>query len=207
MQQNGGGERADRRQNGAMIESELLLHGYRLGVFPMAMEDDSIEWFSPDPRGIIPLDGFHLPHAARRVWEQRKFEIKIDTAFADVIRECAEREETWINREIVASYERLHALGHAHSLEVWQKGKLQGGLYGVAIGGAFFGESMFHHVTNASKIALAALVERMRARKFILLDTQWLTPHLVQFGAIEVPRVQYLQLLDRALNLPRRFAD
>jgi len=190
-----------------MIESELLLHGYRLGVFPMAMEDDSIEWFSPDPRGIIPLDGFHLPHAARRVWEQRKFEIKIDTAFADVIRECAEREETWINREIVASYERLHALGHAHSLEVWQKGKLQGGLYGVAIGGAFFGESMFHHVTNASKIALAALVERMRARKFILLDTQWLTPHLVQFGAIEVPRVQYLQLLDRALNLPRRFAD
>jgi len=207
LQQNGGGERADRRQNGAMIESELLLHGYRLGVFPMAMEDDSIEWFSPDPRGIIPLDGFHLPHAARRVWEQRKFEIKIDTAFADVIRECAEREETWINREIVASYERLHALGHAHSLEVWQKGKLQGGLYGVAIGGAFFGESMFHHVTNASKIALAALVERMRARKFILLDTQWLTPHLVQFGAIEVPRVQYLQLLDRALNLPRRFAD
>ena len=207
MQENGGGERAARRQNGAMIESDLLLHGYRLGVFPMAMEDDSIEWFSPDPRGIIPLDSFHLPHAARRAWEQRKFEIKIDTAFADVIRECAKREETWINREIVASYERLHALGHAHSLEVWQNGKLAGGLYGVAIGGAFFGESMFHHVTNASKIALAALVERLRARKFILLDTQWLTPHLVQFGAIEIPRVQYLLLLDRALNLPRRFVN
>ena len=188
-----------------MIEPELLLQGYRLGVFPMAMEDDSIEWFSPDPRGIIPLDAFHLPHTARRSWEQKNFEIKVDTAFGEVIRECAEREETWINREIVASYERLHALGHAHSLEVWQNRRLVGGLYGVAIGGAFFGESMFHRVTNASKIALAALVERMRERKFILLDTQWLTPHLVQFGAIQIPRLKYLELLDRAVNLRRRF--
>jgi leucyl/phenylalanyl-tRNA--protein transferase len=190
-----------------MIEPELLLQGYRLGVFPMAMEDDSIEWFSPDPRGIIPLQDFHLPHAARRSWEQKKFQIKLNTAFGEVIRECAEREETWINREIVASYEKLHALGHAHSLEVWQNGQLVGGLYGVAIGGAFFGESMFHRVTNASKIALAALVERMRERKFILLDTQWVTPHLVQFGAIEIPRVKYLELLDQAVNLGRRFVD
>lgn len=190
-----------------MIEPELLLQGYRLGVFPMAMEDDSIQWFSPNPRGIIPLDRFHLPHAARRCWEQKKFEVKLDSAFAQVIRECAQREETWINAEIVESYERLHALGHAHSLEVWQDGKLAGGLYGVAIGGAFFGESMFHHVTNASKIALAALVERMRQRKLMLLDTQWVTPHLLQFGAVEIPRSKYLQLLETAVSLPRRFAD
>src|SRR5207248_1113491 len=126
---------------------------------------------------------------------------------SEVIRECAEREATWINREIVASYENLHAAGHAHCVEVWQNGKLVGGLYGVAIGGAFFGESMFHRATNASKIALGALVERMRARKFMLLDTQWVTPHLVQFGAIEIPRAKYLELLDRALNLHRRFVD
>lgn len=188
-----------------MIEPELLLQGYRLGVFPMAMEDDSIAWFSPDPRAIIPLDRFHVPHALRRVQRQEVFEIRIDNRFSDVIRACAKREDTWINREIVESYEQLHELGFAHSVEAWSKGKLAGGLYGVVIGGAFFGESMFHRVTDASKIALVALVDRLRARKFVLLDTQWLTPHLAQFGAVEIPREQYLHRLARAVELARKF--
>jgi leucyl/phenylalanyl-tRNA---protein transferase len=188
-----------------MIPAELLLQGYRLGVFPMAMEDDSIEWFSPERRGIIPLETFHLPHAARRAWARKSFEVRIDSAFSEVIRACARRDETWINEEIVASYEHLHAIGHAHSVEAWQKGKLTGGLYGVAVGGGFFGESMFHRVTDASKIALAALVEQLKRQRFVLLDTQWLTPHLLQFGAIEVSRAEYLELLERAVNLKRSF--
>ena len=188
-----------------MIEPELLLQGYRLGVFPMAMEDDSIAWFSPDPRGVLPLEGFHLPHGSRRAWRQKTFEIRFDHRFGEVIRACAKREDTWINREIVASYEQLHDLGHAHSVEAWNNGKLAGGLYGVAIGGAFFGESMFHRETNASKIALVALVEHLRATKFALLDTQWLTPHLAQFGAIEISRSNYLKQLKRAVDLPRKF--
>jgi len=188
-----------------MIEAELLLQGYRLGVFPMAMEDDSIAWFSPDPRAIIPLDRFHVPHDLRRVQRQEVFEIRIDNRFGDVIRACAKRQDTWINREIVESYEQLHKLGFAHSVEAWSKGKLAGGLYGVTIGGAFFGESMFHRERDASKIALVALVERLRAKKFVLLDTQWLTLHLAQFGAIEISREQYLHALVRAVDLARKF--
>jgi leucyl/phenylalanyl-tRNA--protein transferase len=190
-----------------MIKPDLLLQGYRLGVFPMAMEDDSIGWFSPDPRAIIPPEDFHVPHALRRVARKEFFEIKIDNQFSDVIEACAKREDTWINREIVESYTRLHQLGYAHSVETWSKGKLAGGLYGVAIGGAFFGESMFHRERDASKIALVALVEHLRAKKFALLDTQWLTPHLRQFGAIEVSREHYLRLLARAVELPRKFLD
>ena len=188
-----------------MIPAELLLQGYRLGIFPMAMEDDSIEWFSPERRGIIPLETFHLPHTAKRALARKSFEIKIDTAFSEVIRACAKRDETWINDEIVASYENLHALGYAHSVETWQQGTLTGGLYGVAIGGGFFGESMFHRVTDASKIALAGLVEQLKRQRFVLLDTQWLTPHLLQFGAVEVARPEYLELLDRAVSLKRSF--
>jgi leucyl/phenylalanyl-tRNA--protein transferase len=188
-----------------MIDPELLLQGYRLGVFPMAMEDDSIGWFSPDPRAIIPLQDFHVPHALGRVLRKGAFETKIDNSFAEVIRACAKRQDTWINREIIESYERLHELGHAHSVEAWSEGKLAGGLYGVAIGGAFFGESMFHRTRDASKIALVALVEHLRAKKFALLDTQWLTPHLQQFGAIEISREHYLKLLARAVELPRKF--
>ena len=188
-----------------MIEPELLLQGYRLGVFPMAMEDDSIAWFSPDPRAIIPLDRFHVPHDLRRVQRKQAFEIKTDNRFAEVIRACAERKDTWINREIIESYEKLHELGYAHSIETWSNGKLAGGLYGVTVGGAFFGESMFHKVTDASKIALVALVEHLRARKFGLLDTQWLTPHLAQFGAIEISRTEYLHLLTGAVELERKF--
>ena len=188
-----------------MIDSELLLQGYRLGVFPMAMEDDSIAWFSPDPRAIIPLENFHVPHALRRVARKKLFEIKIDNRFSEVIRACAKRNDTWINREIIESFERLHELGHAHSIEAWGQNKLAGGLYGVAIGGAFFGESMFHHVTDASKIALVALVEHLREKRFALLDTQWTTPHLQQFGVIEISRDQYLKSLERAVELPRKF--
>ena len=190
-----------------MIDPEVLLQGYRLGVFPMAMQDDEIGWFSPDPRAILPLKEFHVPHTLERIARKKAFDIRVDASFVEVMRQCANRKETWINAEIVESYTRLHQLGHAHSVEAWRDGKLVGGLYGVSIGGAFFGESMFHHVRDASKIALVALVERLRKRKFVLLDTQWTTPHLRQFGAVEIPRTKYLHLLATAVNLPRRFAD
>jgi leucyl/phenylalanyl-tRNA--protein transferase len=188
-----------------MIDPELLIQGYRLGVFPMALGDDSIEWFSPNPRAILPLENLHVPHALRRLIRKKVFEITINSAFSEVIEGCAKRKDTWINHEISESYTRLHELGHAHSVEAWKDGKLAGGLYGVAVGGAFFGESMFHRVTDASKIALVALVGHLRARKFSLLDTQWLTPHLQQFGGIEISRNHYLGLLRRAVDLPRRF--
>jgi leucyl/phenylalanyl-tRNA---protein transferase len=188
-----------------MIAPELLLQGYRLGVFPMALQDDSIGWFSPDPRAIIPLQDFHVPHALRRVLGKGKFGIKVDNSFAEVIRACAKREDTWINSQIIESYGRLHQLGYAHSVEAWREGKIVGGLYGVALGGAFFGESMFHRERDASKVALVALVEHLRGKRFVLLDTQWLTPHLAQFGAIEIPREHYLKLLKRAVELSRNF--
>ncbi len=171
----------------------------------MGMEDGSIEWFSPDPRGIIPLAEFHIPHALERTLRKGLFETRINSAFTRVMRRCAQRDETWINIEIIKSYTHLHEQGHAHSVETWQEGRLVGGLYGVTLGGAFFGESMFHDVTDASKVALATLVERLRARNFVLLDTQWLTPHLQRFGAIEVSRRQYMHLLTRAVALARTF--
>lgn len=189
----------------SMIAPEVLLQGYRLGVFPMAMEDGSVEWFSPDPRGIIPLDGFKIPHGLQRTLRKGVFEIRIDTAFARVIRRCAERSETWINGEIIRSYTRLHELGFAHSVETWFEGELVGGLYGVSLGAAFFGESMFHEKTDASKVALCALVERLRRQRFILLDTQWLTRHLQQFGAIKISRREYMHLLTRAVASSRTF--
>jgi leucyl/phenylalanyl-tRNA--protein transferase len=190
-----------------MIPAELLLHAYRHAVFPMAMENGEIAWFSPDPRAVIPLDAFHVPHGLKRTLKKGLFEIRINTAFETVMRACAEREETWINEVIVASYVNLHRSGHAHSVEAWQEGRLVGGLYGVALGGAFFGESMFHEVTDASKVALHALVERLRQRHFTLLDTQWLTPHLVTFGAIEIPRLEYQRQLGKSVDQERHFID
>jgi leucyl/phenylalanyl-tRNA--protein transferase len=189
-----------------MIEPEVLLQGYRLGVFPMAMADGAIEWFSPDPRAILPLREFHVPHTVERAFKKGTFQIRINVSFTEVMRECARRPETWINNEIIASYTRLHELGHAHSVEAWKDGVLAGGLYGVSVGGAFFGESMFYRVRDASKVALLGLVEHMRSRKFVLLDTQWVTPHLEQFGATEIPRADYLHLLTTAVNLPRTFS-
>jgi len=189
-----------------MIAPEVLLQGYRLGVFPMGMEDGAIEWFSPHRRGIIPLETFHVPHGLQRTLRKGKFEVRINTAFSEVIERCSKRDETWISSEIISSYVRLHELGHAHSVESWHEGTLAGGLYGVSLGGAFFGESMFHQVTDASKVALVGLVARLRERRFALLDTQWLTAHLQQFGAIEVSRRQYMHLLTRAVALQRSFA-
>ena len=174
----------------------------------MAMENGEVAWFSPDPRAIIPLDEhFHIPHGLKRTLKKDVFEIRIDSAFSTVIRKCAERKETWINPEIIASYENLHHHGMAHSVEAWFEGRLAGGLYGVAQGGAFFGESMYHEVTDASKVALVALVERLRRRGFVLLDTQWTTPHLVRFGAHEIPRATYLKRLAKALELNPVFRD
>ena len=164
-------------------------------------EDGRIAWFSPQKRGLIPLDGaFHIPHGLKRALRKRLFEVRIDTAFAEVVKGCAEREETWIDGTIRASYQALHDLGYAHSVECWDADGLQGGLYGVALGRAFFGESMFSRKTDASKIALVHLVDWLRGRGFVLLDTQWMTGHLRTFGGMEVPRATYLRLLARALE-------
>lgn len=189
-----------------MIPLQQLLKAYASGSFPMA-DEGGIRWYSPNPRGVIPLDRFHVPRRLARIIRQRRFEIRVDSAFRRVIEACAaDREEgTWINDEIVESYCALHAAGPAHSVEVWVAGELVGGLYGVALGGAFFGESMFHHATDASKVALAALVERLRVHEFALLDVQWVTPHLEMFGATEIAKRRYLMLLEEALRLSERW--
>jgi leucyl/phenylalanyl-tRNA--protein transferase len=189
------------------IEPEFLLKAYQLGVFPMAMHDGEIAWFSPDPRGIIPLDTFHIPHGLKRVLKKNPFEVRINHAFLETMAGCADRPSTWIDRAIVRSYHRLFEMGYAHSVETWQDGQLVGGLYGVALGGAFFGESMFSRVADASKVALVHLVERMRNRGFTLLDTQWSTPHLKQFGCEDISRSRYMRLLDRALSVHPTFVD
>jgi leucyl/phenylalanyl-tRNA--protein transferase len=173
----------------------------------MAMHDGEIAWFSPDPRGIIPLDTFHVPHGLKRVLRKAPFEVRVNAAFAETMEGCADRPSTWIDEAITRSYRRLHEMGFAHSVETWQDGRLVGGLYGVALGGAFFGESMFSRVADASKVALVHLVERMRERGFRLLDTQWSTPHLRQFGCEDIPRSRYMRLLERALAVRAKFAD
>ena len=190
------------------LTPELLVRAYRTGVFPMAeRRDGPIFWYAPDPRAAIPLDEFHVPRSLRRTIARGTFEVRVNTAFPAVIRACAARAETWISDEIEGAYTELHRLGFAHSVESWRDGELAGGLYGVALGGAFFGESMFSRATDASKVALVALVERLRARGFTLLDVQFLTPHLARFGAVEIPRREYEHRLTVALRLPRRFAD
>jgi leucyl/phenylalanyl-tRNA--protein transferase len=191
-----------------MLAPDDLLAAYSQGVFPMAVNArGDIHWFSPDPRAIIPLDErFHVPHGLKRRLKQNPFEITVDKDFECVMRECGKRREgTWISEEMIESYCELHRLGFAHSVETRLDGKLVGGLYGVHIGGAFFGESMFHRATDASKVALVALVERLRERGFALLDTQWQTPHLARFGTIEIPRREYLRLLKKAVNMKRAF--
>lgn len=193
-----------------MIDVDTLLSAYASGWFPMAIAPGEIRWYSPDPRGIIPLETFHVPARLSRVVRSARFEIRIDADFEGVMRGCAERrgpEGTWIDDEILESYVALHRAGFAHSVETWQERRLVGGLYGVAIGGAFFGESMFHRVPDASKVALVALVERLRARRFVLLDTQWVTEHLLQFGAAEISRRRYLRLLAEALEMDAHFID
>jgi leucyl/phenylalanyl-tRNA--protein transferase len=191
------------------LTTEMLLNAYAQGIFPMAVDEvGTIAWFSPDPRAIIPLDdGFHIPHGLKRTLKKNPFELTVNRAFSDVIQGCATAHgESWISEEIIRAYSELHKMGCAHSVEAWSEGQLAGGLYGVHLGGAFFGESMFHRVTDASKVVLVALVERLRARGFTLLDTQWTTPHLARFGACEVSRMRYLRLLKSALNRDCRFS-
>lgn len=193
-----------------MISKELLVSAYASGWFPMAVDPGDIRWYSPDPRGIIPLDAFHVPRRLARVMRRGVYRVEIDRDFEGVIRACAEMERsdedgTWIDDEIIESYCALHDDGLAHSVEAWLGDRLVGGLYGVALRGAFFGESMFHTATDASKVALVALVERLRDRGYALLDIQWVTEHLEQFGAIQVPRDRYLELLTAALRRECRF--
>lgn len=192
-----------------MIAADALLSAYASGWFPMAVAQGDIRWYSPDPRGVIPLETFHAPRRLARTLRQQRFEIRVNTDFRGVITACADRADAdgnWIDTEIVESYCALHAQGYAHSVEVWRDAALVGGLYGVSLRGAFFGESMFHRTSDASKIALVALVERLRARGYVLLDTQWVTEHLVQFGAVEIPRRRYLRMLDAALRVDATFA-
>ncbi len=171
----------------------------------MAVEPGHIEWFSPELRGILLLNEFHVPHGLRRSLKAQKWRATIDTVFPEVISACAKREETWIDDIILATYCRLFDLGHAHSLEIWLDDELAGGLYGVTIGGVFFGESMFSARPNSSKVALKVLVDLLKAGGFLLLDTQWATPHLEQFGIRAVPRSAYISFLKNALNISAQF--
>ncbi len=190
------------------LTPEIVLRAYAEGLFPMAERHDDPElfWVSPEQRGIFPLDAFHVPKRLARTVRSDRFEVSTDTAFVDVMRACAApapgREESWINDEILRLYIALHASGHAHSLECRRDGRLVGGLYGVRLGGAFFGESMFSRETDASKVALVHLVARLRRGGFKLLDTQFLTAHLARFGAIEIPREAYLVKLSEAIATP-----
>jgi len=187
------------------LTPELLLRAYAIGVFPMAegRDDPRIVFVEPDRRGILPLDGFHLPRSLAKTIRRGRFEIRVDTAFAEVLQGCAattaKRRDTWINAEIEGLYNQLFLRGFAHSVETWQDGVLVGGLYGVALGAAFFGESMFSRATDASKVALADLVGRLRRGGFTLLDTQFLTEHLARFGALEIDRDAYRDLLEEAV--------
>jgi len=192
---------------GLTLTPEGVLVAYRHGVFPMADErSGEVLWFRPDPRAIIPLDGFHVSRSLARTLRRGRFEIRVDTDFEGVMRGCADRPEgTWISERFVEVYAALHEAGHAHSVEAWRDGRLVGGTYGVALGGAFMAESMFHRETDASKVALAALVSRLQKRGFILLDVQYLTPHLESLGALEITRREYERRLERALGLPRAF--
>ncbi len=192
--------------HGTQLTPDLLLGAYAQGLFPMAERRDSAElyWVSPEKRGVIPLDDFHVSHRLARTVRSGRFSVTSDTAFADVMRACAApapgREESWINDEILHLYTALFAGGHAHSVECWRDGEMVGGLYGVKLGAAFFGESMFSRRRDASKVALVHLVEALRRGGFRLLDTQFLTSHLASFGAVEVPRMRYLEMLADALR-------
>lgn len=199
--------------NGPMtaLTTKHLLEAYRCGIFPMAETRDSEElfWVEPKIRGILPLDGFHVPRELKKLIKKERFRVTANKAFLKVMRLCgspaAGREETWINEDILALYGKLHEQGYAHSIEVWEMGELAGGLYGVAIGGAFCGESMFYLKTGASKVALAYTVARLKAGGFVLFDVQFLTGHLKRFGAIEVSQDEYLAELQKALELTPDF--
>ncbi|HEX4125206.1 MAG TPA: leucyl/phenylalanyl-tRNA--protein transferase [Tepidisphaeraceae bacterium] len=191
------------------LDPQTLLSAYAQGAFPMGDHAGRIDYYSADPRGILPLDAFHVPRTLAQLCrrEPPKFDIRINHDFSAVMRGCMEdrAEGSWINQELVDAYHTLHEMGFAHSVEAWRNGELAGGLYGVAIGGAFFGESMFHRQTDASKVALVKLVERLRRQRFVLLDTQATTSHLRRFGATEIPAEEYMRRLRRAIRMERSF--
>lgn len=197
---------AGRRSRDRSITPELLLRAYSIGMFPMSesADDPELFWVEPDIRGIIPLDDFHVSKSLQKAIRKAPFDIRFDTAFDQVVAKCAEaaddRPSTWINQTIRDLYSALHRLGHAHSVEAWEGDELVGGLYGVTLGSAYFGESMFSRRTNASKICLVHLVERLRERGFTLLDTQFTTEHLKTFGAVDIPKAEYGVLLDKAME-------
>lgn len=184
------------------LTPDLLLHAYANGIFPMGDErTGAVRWYAPDPRAHLPLEAFHVPATLRRRVRRREFAVTSDQAFDAVIRACADRDRTWITPRIIEAYTELHDQGAAHSVECWADGELAGGLYGVALGGAFFGESMFFRVSNASKVALVHLVRQMRAGGFTLLDTQYATDHLRRFGVVEIPRAEYMNRLSEARSV------
>lgn len=197
---------AGRRSRDQGITPELLLRAYSIGLFPMSdsADDPELFWVEPEIRGIIPLDDFHVSKSLAKAIRRQPFDIRFDTEFDTVVEKCAEeaddRPSTWINQQIRELYGALHRLGHAHSVEAWEGDELVGGLYGVSLGSAFFGESMFSRRTNASKICLVALVERLRERGFTLLDTQFTTEHLKTFGAVDISKAAYGVLLEKAME-------
>ncbi len=188
-----------------IIPSEILVKAYRKGLFPMCHEDGELYWHDPDPRAVFPLDTLEPDRRTARIIRSGRFTITRDSAFAEVIAACAEREDTWIDERIKASYEALHLAGHAHSVEAWQGQELVGGIYGVAVGGAFFGESMFTRASNAGKVAFHALVAHLRVRGFVLFDSQYINDFTSQLGAVEHPRERFKQDLKAALKLPVTF--
>lgn len=189
------------------LTPEMLLRGYALGIFPMAesADADALFWVDPQLRGILPLEAFHVPRRLARSFLKADFDVRMDTAFGAVLDGCADRPETWINPQIRRLYEALHRTGHARSVEIWRGNRLIGGVYGVAIGAAFFGESMFSRERDASKLAMIALVARLRAGGYRLLDTQFVTDHLARFGAVEIPRATYQTRLAEAIARPADF--
>ena len=190
-----------------MLDPDVIIAAYRNAYFPMAdSRTGAISWYSPDPRAIIPLDVFRVSRSLQQVVRKHVFEVRVDVSFPEVIRSCASRDDTWISEEIINAYVALHTKGLAHSVETWQCGELVGGLYGVAIGGGFFGESMFSKVSNSSKVALVHLVGILRLCGFSLLDTQFMNEHVRQFGTVEISRSTYLKELSIALSLNPRFA-
>lgn len=199
---------AGRRGRSPEVTPELLLRAYSIGLFPMAdsADDPELFWVEPDIRGVIPLDGFHVSRSLAKKIRKAPYEIRVDTAFEAVMAGCAEaaadRPSTWINSKIRSLYATLHRMGHAHSVEAWEDGQLVGGLYGVSLGAAFFGESMFSRRNDASKICLVYLVDRLKQGGFRLLDTQFTTEHLKTFGAIDVPKADYESMLSKALASP-----
>jgi leucyl/phenylalanyl-tRNA--protein transferase len=187
------------------LEPRLLINAYCNGIFPMGMENGRLTWFSPDPRGVIPVEGFRVPRSVRAELRRKNFEVRVNTSFGEVLRACGKRTETWITPEIIQSYELLHQLGLAHSVESWHEDQLVGGLYGVCVGGAFFGESMFSRVDGGSKAALVWLMHHLQKKGFLLHDTQWTTDHLAMFGGVEIAREEYLRLLAKAVALDVKF--